>query len=378
MKNSIKIKDGKEYYFIRDKKIKYLYINNRHRHIDIEDVLKTIDSNEKIYGIQEIRSLKIDENIEKEYFERLLKITSKWEKLYHNNKILDGKQWSIKISYNGNELSYWGNNEYPENWDEFENFLEYIINNKCNVLKEKSAISMPNEEVIELQNLNEENLKYNLLELCIYYILSIYPKEQQTLFNCACLLNDELHEIYANKKDLLFIQSDEFIINYLSKMFFKLKNENKERYNQLIEEVIEAVTYYCVKNSDQLLQMSLEFIESDGVIEVINLAHTVIDYKENTNLNKYVQMLIDKINNINYYQAMDIIQECLNYCKFKSIEDIRKVQEADNGSKIVKLIGDINTSYYLEIDSNNILQSIKENSIDGYTIYKGGLDSLFD
>lgn len=334
MKNSIKIKDGKEYYFIRDKKIKYLYINNRHRHIDIEDVLKTIDSNEKIYGIQEIRSLKIDENIEKEYFERLLKITSKWEKLYHNNKILDGKQWSIKISYNGNELSYWGSNEYPENWDEFENFLEYIINNKCNVLKEKSAISMPNEEVIELQNLNEENLKYNLLELCIYYILSIYPKEQQTLFNCACLLNDELHEIYANKKDLLFIQSDEFIINYLSKMFFKLKNENKERYNQLIEEVIEAVTYYCVKNSDQLLQMSLEFIESDGVIEVINLAHTVIDYKENTNLNKYVQMLIDKINNINYYQAMDIIQECLNYCKFKSIEDIRKVQEADNGSKI--------------------------------------------
>ena len=378
MKNSIKIKDGKEYYFIRDKKIKYLYINNRHRHIDIEDVLKTIDSNEEIYGIQEIRSLKIDENIEKEYFERLLKITSKWEKLYHNNKILDGKQWSIKISYNGNELSYWGSNEYPENWDEFENFLEYIINNKCNVLKEKSAISMPNEEVIELQNLNEENLKYNLLELCIYYILSIYPKEQQTLFNCACLLNDELHEIYANKKDLLFIQSDEFIINYLSKMFFKLKNENKERYNQLIEEVIEAVTYYCMKNSDQLLQMSLEFIESDGVIEVINLAHTVIDYKENTNLNKYVQMLIDKINNINYYQAMDIIQECLNYCKFKSIEDIQKVQEADNGSKIVKLIGDINKSYYLEIDSNNILQSIKENSIDGYTIYKGGLDSLFD
>lgn len=45
---------------------------------------------------------------------------------------------------------------------------------------------------------------------------------------------------------------------------------------------------------------------------------------------------------------------------------------------VVKLIGDINTSYYLEIDSNNILQSIKENSIDGYTIYKGGLDSLFD
>lgn len=133
-----------------------------------------------------------------------------------------------------------------------------------------------------------------------------------------------------------------------------------------------------MKNSDQLLQMSLEFIELDGVIEVINLAHTVIDYKENTNLNKYVQMLIDKINNINYYQAMDIIQECLNYCKFKSIEDIKKVQEADNGSKIVKLIGDINKSYYLEIDSNNILQSIKENSIDGYTIYKGGLDSLFD
>lgn len=122
MKNSIKIKDGKEYYFIRDKEIKYLYINNRHRHIDIEEVLKTIDSNEEIYGIQEIKSLKIDENIEKEYFERLLKITSKWEKLYHNNKILDGKQWSIKISYNGNELSYWGSNEYPENWDEFENF----------------------------------------------------------------------------------------------------------------------------------------------------------------------------------------------------------------------------------------------------------------
>lgn len=65
MKNSIKIKDGKEYYFIRDKEIKYLYINNRHRHIDIEEVLKTIDSNEEIYGIQEIRSLKIDENIEK-------------------------------------------------------------------------------------------------------------------------------------------------------------------------------------------------------------------------------------------------------------------------------------------------------------------------
>ena len=378
MENSIKIKNGKKHYLIKDGKIKYIYIHNRHRHIDIEELFRAIDNKEEIYGIQDIKIFKINKNEEKEYFEKLLKITSEWKSIYHDNAILDGKQWSIKIKYNGNKLSYWGSNEYPDNWSEFEDFLEYIISNPNNNLEEKIAISTPNVKATDNLYSNKKHLQYSLLELSIYDVLSLYPEKRHTLFNCACLLNEELQEIYANKKDLLCIKSEEFIISYLSEMFLKLKNENKDMYNQLIEDVIEAITYYCMKNSDQLLQVPFEFIGLDGVIEVINVAHTVIDYKENINLNKYAQMLIDKISNINYYQAMDIIKECLNHCNLKSIENIENVQDRYDGNIILKLIGDIDKLYYLEIDSNNILQSIKENSIDGSIIYKGGLDSLFD
>ena len=225
---------------------------------------------------------------------------------------------------------------------------------------------------------NKDFLQYSLLELTIYYILIRCPKEKQTLFNCACVLNEELLEIYADKKNLLDIPSEEFIINYLSDIFLKLKNNDKDMYKQLIEYVIEAITYYCMKNSDQLLENFLKFIGLDGERYVINLAHIVIDYKKNANFNECAQILLEKNNNIDYFQAIDIIKECLNHCNLKNIKNIENVQVENNTNTILKLVGDNDKLYYIEIDSYNLIQSIKANTIDGDIIYKGGLDSLFD
>ena len=375
MEGKIKIRNGRKHYLIKDGEVKYIYIYNRHRHIDIEELLKAIDNKQEVYGIKENKIFKIDNTLEKEYFEKLLKITSEWENKYYNNEILDGNQWYVKIEYDDNKLSYSGSNQYPDNWGEFENFLEYIIKNQSNNVAEKRYISNGKQDDVYK---NKDFLQYSLLELTIYYVLIRCPKEKQTLFNCACVLNEELLGIYADKKNLLDIPSDEFIINYLSDIFLKLKNNDKDMYKQLIEYVIEAITYYCMKNSDQLLENFLKFIGLDGERYVINLAHIVIDYKKNANFNECAQILLEKNNNIDYFQAIDIIKECLNHCDLKNIKNIENVQVENNTNTILKLVGDNDKLYYIEIDSYNLIQSIKANTIDGDIIYKGGLDSLFD
>lgn len=375
MEGKIKIRNGRKHYLIKDGEVKYIYIYNRHRHIDIEELLKAIDNKQEVYGIKENKIFKIDNTLEKEYFEKLLKITSEWENKYYNNEILDGNQWYVKIEYDDNKLSYSGSNQYPDNWGEFENFLEYIIKNQSNNVAEKRYMSNGKQDDVYK---NKDFLQYSLLELTIYYVLIRCPKEKQTLFNCACVLNEELLGIYADKKNLLDIPSDEFIINYLSDIFLKLKNNDKDMYKQLIEYVIEAITYYCMKNSDQLLENFLKFIGLDGERYVINLAHIVIDYKKNANFNECAQILLEKNNNIDYFQAIDIIKECLNHCDLKNIKNIENVQVENNTNTILKLVGDNDKLYYIEIDSYNLIQSIKANTIDGDIIYKGGLDSLFD
>lgn len=375
MEGKIKIRNGRKHYLIKDGEVKYIYIYNRHRHIDIEELLKAIDNKQEVYGIKENKIFKIDNTLEKEYFEKLLKITSEWENKYYNNEILDGNQWYVKIEYDDNKLSYSGSNQYPDNWGEFENFLEYIIKNQSNNVAEKRYMSNGKQDDVYK---NKDFLQYSLLELTIYYVLIRCPEEKQTLFNCACVLNEELLGIYADKKNLLDIPSDEFIINYLSDIFLKLKNNDKDMYKQLIEYVIEAITYYCMKNSDQLLENFLKFIGLDGERYVINLAHIVIDYKKNANFNECAQILLEKNNNIDYFQAIDIIKECLNHCDLKNIKNIENVQVENNTNTILKLVGDNDKLYYIEIDSYNLIQSIKANTIDGDIIYKGGLDSLFD
>lgn len=375
MEGKIKIRNGRKHYLIKDGEVKYIYIYNRHRHIDIEELLKAIDNKQEVYGIKENKIFKIDNTLEKEYFEKLLKITSEWENKYYNNEILDGNQWYVKIEYDDNKLSYSGSNQYPDNWGEFENFLEYIIKNQSNNVAEKRYISNGKQDDVYK---NKDFLQYSLLKLTIYYVLIRCPEEKQTLFNCACVLNEELLGIYADKKNLLDIPSDEFIINYLSDIFLKLKNNDKDMYKQLIEYVIEAITYYCMKNSDQLLENFLKFIGLDGERYVINLAHIVIDYKKNANFNECAQILLEKNNNIDYFQAIDIIKECLNHCDLKNIKNIENVQVENNTNTILKLVGDNDKLYYIEIDSYNLIQSIKANTIDGDIIYKGGLDSLFD
>lgn len=375
MEGKIKIRNGRKHYLIKDGEVKYIYIYNRHRHIDIEELLKAIDNKQEVYGIKENKIFKIDNTLEKEYFEKLLKITSEWENKYYNNEILDGNQWYVKIEYDDNKLSYSGSNQYPDNWGEFENFLEYIIKNQSNNVAEKRYMSNGKQDDVYK---NKDFLQYSLLELTIYYVLIRCPKEKQTLFNCACVLNEELLGIYADKKNLLDIPSDEFIINYLSDIFLRLKNNDKDMYKQLIEYVIEAITYYCMKNSDQLLENFLKFIGLDGERYVINLAHIVIDYKKNANFNECAQILLEKNNNIDYFQAIDIIKECLNHCDLKNIKNIENVQVENNTNTILKLVGDNDKLYYIEIDSYNLIQSIKANTIDGDIIYKGGLDSLFD
>ena len=62
----------------------------------------------------------------------------------------------------------------------------------------------------------------------------------------------------------------------------------------------------------------------------------------------------------------------------KNIENIEIFPRKEDENVIIKVLGGNGKYYYLEVDSNNILISIKENSTDGATLYKGGLDSLFD
>ena len=375
MKNSIKIKNGKKHYYIENGEIKYISSHKGYRNIDVKEIFKAINNSEEIAGIQEIMLFKITSQIEEEYFENLLKITSTWKSQYHDSRILDGNQWSVKITYNNINKSFYGSNDYPDNWNKFEEFLKCLISNEENVLKEKITVNSSTEESIDNKPLNIKDLRYSLLELSIYYVLGTYPRERQTLFNCACVLNEELGEIYAGIKDLLCIQSNDFIISHLSEMFLKLKKENKKIYRQLIEDVIEATTYYCMKNSDQLLPFSPENI---GLDRVINFTHNVIDYKKNTDLNKYVQMIINEYNNITPYQALDIIKEFFDCSNLKNIENIEIFPKKEDENVIIKVLGGNGKYYYLEVDSNNILISIKENSTDGATLYKGGLDSLFD
>lgn len=89
-------------------------------------------------------------------------------------------------------------------------------------------------------------------------------------------------------------------------------------------------------------------------------------------------MIINEYNNMTSYQALDIIKEFFECSNLKNIENIEIFPKKEDENVIIKVLGGNGKYYYLEIDSNNILTLIKENSIDGATLYKGGLDSLFD
>jgi hypothetical protein len=42
-----------------------------------------------------------------------------WQDSYVDPGILDGTQWSVRIIYEGEEISKHGSNEYPKSWDTF-------------------------------------------------------------------------------------------------------------------------------------------------------------------------------------------------------------------------------------------------------------------
>lgn len=91
----------------------------------------------------------------------------------------------------------------------------------------------------------------------------------------------------------------------------------------------------------------------------------------------YVSMILNEITDIVEYQAIDIIKDTIKYCNIDKINSITKLQNKDNDLKTLE-INSNNGLYYIEIDSNNTIQIIREKSLDGNIIHKGGLDALFE
>jgi hypothetical protein len=51
-----------------------------------------------------------------------------WKKRYYDNNILDGEQWEIKITLNDNKkIEMYGSNEYPKNFEDFRDKLDYYF-----------------------------------------------------------------------------------------------------------------------------------------------------------------------------------------------------------------------------------------------------------
>lgn len=49
-----------------------------------------------------------------------------WSEEYINHGILDGTQWSVKVTLDdGSELEHYGSNDFPPNW---RSFIEYVNN----------------------------------------------------------------------------------------------------------------------------------------------------------------------------------------------------------------------------------------------------------
>ena len=49
-----------------------------------------------------------------------------WSEEYINHDILDGTQWSVKVTLDdGSELEHYGSNDFPPNW---RSFIEYVNN----------------------------------------------------------------------------------------------------------------------------------------------------------------------------------------------------------------------------------------------------------
>ncbi len=119
----------------------------------------------------------------------------------------------------------------------------------------------------------------------------------------------------------------------------------------------------------------IEFLYEDNSIEKNILPED--NSINNEDLDKYVSMILNEIKDIMEYQAIDIIKDTIKYCNINKINTISRQQNQDNSLKTLEINTD-NGLYYIEIDSNNIIQIIRENSLDGNIIYKGGLDALFE
>ena len=119
----------------------------------------------------------------------------------------------------------------------------------------------------------------------------------------------------------------------------------------------------------------IEFLYEDNSVEknILPKDNSI----NNEDLDKYVSMILNEIKDIMEYQAIDIIKDTIKYCNINKINTISRQQNQDNSLKTLEINTD-NRLFYIEIDSNNIIQIIRENSLDGNIIYKGGLDALFE
>jgi hypothetical protein len=54
--------------------------------------------------------------------------THNWRKSYNDPRVLDGTQWSLKITYDDNEkpVTFEGSNAYPSKWDDLVSIFGYI------------------------------------------------------------------------------------------------------------------------------------------------------------------------------------------------------------------------------------------------------------
>lgn len=50
-----------------------------------------------------------------------------WKQYYLNHNVRDGSKFKLSFNYNDVKLFIWGDNDFPENYDQLVKYIEYIV-----------------------------------------------------------------------------------------------------------------------------------------------------------------------------------------------------------------------------------------------------------
>lgn len=83
--------------------------------LDDEKRIFTVNGKDKVVDIDRFAS-------------HLLRIVSSWEERYENNMIIDGLTYEIEIQKDGQTYNFYGRNNYPKNFYQFDMLLNEVLN----------------------------------------------------------------------------------------------------------------------------------------------------------------------------------------------------------------------------------------------------------